>query len=71
MPCKQRLAPYAVWNLTGRFYAKKSGPPEVVSKPPFRPNLCGGACDSILEILNVFLRLNRMLRLDLEPERRL
>jgi hypothetical protein len=52
----------------GRDYHQKGL--EVVLKPPFRPNLCVRACDSILEILYVFLRLNRMLRLDLEPERR-
>ena len=41
---------------------------EVVSKPPLRPNLCVGPRDSILEILNIFLRLNPSLRLDFEPD---
>jgi hypothetical protein len=41
---------------------------EVVSKPPFRPNFCVGPRDSILEILNIFLRLNPSLRLDFEPD---
>jgi len=35
----------------------------VVSKPPLRPNSCVGPRDSILEILNIFLRLNPSVRL--------
>jgi hypothetical protein len=41
---------------------------EVVSKPPLRPNSCVGPRDSILEILNIFLRLNPSVRLDFEPD---
>jgi hypothetical protein len=41
---------------------------EMVSKPPLRPNFCVGPRDSILEILNIFLRLNPSPRLDLEPD---
>jgi hypothetical protein len=41
---------------------------EVVSKSPPRPNSCVGSRDSILEILNIFLRLNPSVRLDFEPE---
>jgi hypothetical protein len=41
---------------------------EVVSKPPLRPNFCVGPRDSILEKLNIFLRLNPSPRLDFEPD---
>jgi hypothetical protein len=41
---------------------------EVVSKSPPRPNSFVGSRDSILEILNIFLRLNPSVRLDFEPE---
>jgi hypothetical protein len=41
---------------------------EVVSKPPLRPNFCVGPRDSILKILNIFLRLNPSLRHDFEPD---
>jgi hypothetical protein len=41
---------------------------EVVSKPPLKPNFCVGPRDSILEILNIFLRLNPSPRLDFEPD---
>jgi hypothetical protein len=36
---------------------------EMVSKPPLRPKSCVGPRDSILEILNIFLRLNPSVRL--------
>jgi len=41
---------------------------EAVSKSPLRPNSCVGPRDSILEILNIFLRLNPSVRLDFEPD---
>jgi hypothetical protein len=40
----------------------------VVTKAPLRSNSCVGPRDSILEILNIFLRLNPSVRLDFEPD---
>jgi hypothetical protein len=41
---------------------------EVVSKFTLRPNFCGGPRDSILEMSNIFFRLNPLLCLNFEPD---
>ena len=41
---------------------------EAVSKLLLMPNLGVGTNRSILEILHIFLRLNNLSRLDLEPD---
>ena len=56
----------------GRFKFKSatmsSGLLEAVSKLHLRPNLGVGTNRSVLEILDIFLRLNNLSRLDLEPD---
>ena len=41
---------------------------EAVSKLRLRPNIGVGPLNLILEIFNIFLRINSMARLDLEPD---